>query len=73
MTRKDNLLFEIDNLNMVLEKYRSILEKGHLDDMAYLQLNDGLGSVMFALRYYFGEEEPYTENQIIILQRELFF
>lgn len=69
MTRKDNLLFEIDNLNSVLEKYRSILEKDSLDDMAYLQLNDGLGSVMLALRYYFGAE-PYTEHQIIILQRE---
>lgn len=69
MTRKDNLLFEIDNLNRVLEKYRSILERGHLDEVAYLQLNDGLVSVMLALRYYFGEE-PYTEHQIIILQRE---
>lgn len=69
MIRKENLLFEIDNLNRVLEKYRSILEKGHLDDVAYLQLNDGLGSVMLALRYYFGEE-AYTEHQIIILQRE---
>ena len=65
MTRKENLLFEIDNLNSVLEKYRSILEKDHLDDVAYLQLND----VMLALRYYFGEE-AYTEHQIIILQRE---
>lgn len=69
MTRKENLLFEIDNLNSVLEKYRSILEKGCLDDGAYLQLNDGLGSVMLALRYYFGEE-AYIEHQIIILQRE---
>ena len=67
MTRKENLLFEIDNLNSVLEKYRSILEKDHL--VAYLQLNDVLGSVMLALRYYFGEE-AYTEHQIIILQRE---
>lgn len=72
MTRKENLLFEIDNLNRVLEKYRSILEKGHLDDVAYLQLNDVLGSVMLALRYYFGEE-AYTEHQIIILQREQIF
>ena len=69
MTRKENLLIEIDNLNSVLEKYRSILEKDHLDDVAYLQLNDVLGSVMLALRYYFGEE-AYTEHQIIILQRE---
>lgn len=69
MTRKENLLFEMDNLNMVLKKYRGILEEGRLDDVAYLQLNDGLGSVMLALRYYFGEE-PYSEHQIIILQRE---
>lgn len=56
-------------MNRVLKKYRGILEEGRLDDVAYLQLNDGLGSVMLALRYYFGEE-PYKEHQIIILQRE---
>ena len=71
MTRKENLLFEIDNLNSVLEKYRSILEKDHLDDVAYLQLNDVLGSVMLALRYYFGEE-AYTEHQIIIYRENRF-
>ncbi len=68
MTRKENLIFEIDNLRRVLEKYRSILEEGCLDDVAYLDLNDGLGSVLLALRYYFGEE-PYSEHEIYILQR----
>ncbi len=68
MTKTENLIFEINCLMRILEKYRSVLEEA-IDDVAYLELNDGLGSVMLALRYYFGEE-VYSNHRIIILQNE---
>jgi len=56
MSSKENLVFEMNNLNRTLCKYLIRLSTGEIDNVAWLDLNDGCGSVLHALRRYFGED-----------------
>ena len=67
MTRKENLIFEMENLHTTLCKYLDVLQSEEINDVAYLEINDGCGSVLLALRWYFGEE-PYSNRKITIIK-----
>ena len=56
MSPKENLVFEMNNLNRILCKYLIRLSTGEIDNVAWLNLTDGCGSVLHALRRYFGED-----------------
>lgn len=66
MTEKENLIFEMENLKILLNQYLKELEKGEIDEMAYQKLDDSMYSVLWALRYYFGED-PMDSAYITIL------
>lgn len=55
MSHRENLIFEMKNLNKILCKYLEKIKTEKLDDTAWLELNDGCGSVLYALQWYFGD------------------
>ncbi len=59
MNPKENLIFEMQNLNKTLCRYLIKLCSEEIDDVAYLDINDGCGSVLLALKKYFGDN-PYN-------------
>ncbi len=67
MSPKENLVFEMNNLNRTLCKYLIRLSTGEIDNVAWLDLNDGCGSVLHALRGYFGEDEYNPANRKITI------
>ncbi len=67
MSPKENLVFEMNNLNRTLCKYLIRLSTGEIDNVAWLDLNDGCGSVLYALRGYFGEDEYSPANRKITI------
>ena len=64
MTRKENLIFEMENLTRMLKEYLKVLEEGEINEMAYQRLEEEMFSVTWALRHYFDIE---TSEQITIL------
>lgn len=67
MSPKENLVFEMNNLNRTLCKYLIRLSTDEIDDGAWLDLNDGCGSVLLALRWYFGEDIYNPDNHKITI------
>lgn len=59
MTHRENLILEMENLNRILCKYLVRISTEELDDTARLELNDGCGSVLYALQWYFGDDPQW--------------
>lgn len=55
MTEKENLIFAMEDLAAMLKDYLKALEEGEINEMAYQRLDESMFSVLWALRYYFGE------------------
>lgn len=62
MNSKENLIFEMQNLNATLCRYLIKLCTEEIDDIAYLDINDGCGSVLLALRWYFGDNPYHSDD-----------
>lgn len=67
MTQKENLVFELKNLLKEIKKSLKVLEKGEIDETAYMMLNSYIFSVQQALRYYFDEDYFKKPKEIIML------
>ena len=70
MSEKENLVFEMENLAAILKDYLKDLEEGEINEMAYQRLDEGMFSVLWALRYYFGEN-PMDSAHITILEPDV--
>lgn len=70
MTRKENLIFEMENLAGMLKGYLQVLGNGDIDETAYQRLDEGMFSVLWALRYYFGGN-PMDSAVITILEPDI--
>lgn len=70
MTEKENLIFEMENLVGMLESYLQVLENGEINETAYQRLDESMFSVLWALRYYFGEN-PMDSARITILEPDI--
>lgn len=67
MTRKENLIYEMENLLKMLKEYLQDLAEGEINEMAYQRMEEEMFSVRWALRYYFGEN-PMDSAIITILE-----
>ena len=67
MTEKENLIFVMEDLAAMLKDYLKVLEEGEINEMAYQRLDESMFSVLWALRYYFGEN-PMNSARITIIE-----
>ncbi len=67
MTEKENLIFVMEDLAAMLKDYLKVLEEGEINEMAYQRLDESMFSVLWALRYYFGEN-PMDSARITIIE-----
>lgn len=67
MTRKENLIFTMEDLAAMLKEYLKVLEDGEINEMAYQRLDESMFCVTWALRYYFGEN-PMDSARITIIE-----
>ena len=69
MTEKENLIFVMEDLAAMLKDYLKVLEEGEINEMAYQRLDESMFSVLWALRYYFGEN-PMDSARITIIEQK---
>ena len=67
MTEKESLIFAMEDLASMLNDYLQVLEEGEINEMAYQRLDESMFSVLWALRYYFGEN-PMDSARITIVE-----
>lgn len=66
MTEKENLIFAMADLVSMLIDYLKVLEEGEINEMAYQRLDESMFSVLWALRYYFGNNSMDSARITII-------
>lgn len=70
MTEKENLIFAMEDLSAILKDYLKVLEDGEINEMAYQRLDESMFSVLWALRYYFGEN-PMDSAHVTIIEPDI--
>lgn len=67
MSKKEGLIFEMENLISILHEYLEVLYRGEeIDGVAYNRINESIYSALYALQDYFNEEPAKQRREIMI-------
>lgn len=65
MSKHENLIYQLEDLESILDGYLDVLNEDEIDETDYEQIVKGMNSVLGALKGYFDEKPGWMQELMV--------